>query len=113
MSHLTPYPHVVTVTTKKAVRDDAGSPEAVPDKTYTVPCKIQPLSSQELITHGLGTVTRTTVKLLCDAWPGGLKSDVVWNGRKFSQPSEASTYDAGYFTKGVTVILQANDAEFK
>ncbi|HEX9227488.1 MAG TPA: hypothetical protein VF885_12670, partial [Arthrobacter sp.] len=76
MSLIFGYPHTVTVTTMKAVKDLAGVNEIVADRVFEVPCKVEPVSS---------TDAGTKMKVLCDSWPGGISSVVEWRGRKFNQ----------------------------
>lgn len=113
MSRIFGYPHEVKVTVMKTATDRAGVKESVPDRTVTVPCKIEPVSATEMAARGMqdyGTAAVTAMKILADDWPGGIFSEIDWNGRKFNQAGEALRHTAGYFTQGVSVIIAAQNA---
>ncbi|HEX9230198.1 MAG TPA: hypothetical protein VF885_26660 [Arthrobacter sp.] len=110
------YPHSVIVTTMKPAEDSAGVREPVPDKTVTVPCKVVPASAAEITARGLtdlGGAARTIMKVTSDSWPGGIYSEIEWNGRRFNQEGESAPHTAGFFSNRVVTFMVAQSAEFK
>lgn len=112
MSLLDRGPHTVTVQPKTAVPDRLGGNKYVNSGApVDVRCSVQPLSAEELKTLGLEAVT--TYRVLCRSWPGGIHSEVNWNGRPFSQHGEATVYSTGRRTAHTSVVIKAVDAEVR
>jgi hypothetical protein len=46
-------------------------------------------------------------------WPGGMHSQVEWDGERYDQIGKAKQYRQGYFTKHFVVRIKARGAEVK
>lgn len=69
-------------------------------------CQVQPVTAEEA--ESLNVSATTTYRVVGRGpWPGGLVSQVSWNGRLWDQVGEARVYTNGRRTAHFDAIIQA------
>lgn len=114
MSLLDRGPHTLLVQRMRTEEDpDYGGTRKVPDglPVTVTGAMVQPLTTTEA--SELGVRADTTLKVICRSWPGGIYSEVTWQGRALFQRGETRRHSIGRRTQHDTAVLVANSAEVR
>lgn len=112
--------HKVEVILTRRQPDGMGDYETVELPPVQLRCNVHPVSAVEREALGLQALTAYRIKYHRTGapgqsvpWPGGPRSVIVWNGRRFEQQGEALLSSMSPRTGHETIVMQAVSTEVR